>query len=233
MDEIARLQPFVDGGRLLVEDHPRIEGGADDGRDQKQKLAVADGKVDRVPRQRREPGVSLPRDDEKRQLEQADDERDPLDALIGAAGDDDEQSRGRQWQGEAALEAKELADASDAGELGDERPDDRRGEPQGRNIGPADAKPFADEFAVAAAGVEPEPHGQFLNHVQHRNEHKHQRQQAIAPLSAGLGRGHDIAGVGVGQHHEEARPPDRKRAGEGGGADGARLRFGLHPCSSP
>ena len=83
------------------------------------KLAIADGKVDRVPRQRREAGVSPPGDDEKRQLEEADDERGPLDPLIGAAGDDDEQSRRRQRQGEAAREAKQLADAGDAGELGD------------------------------------------------------------------------------------------------------------------
>ena len=81
---------------------------------------------------------------------------------------------------------------------------------------------------MAAAGVDAEPHGQLLNHVEHRNQQQHQGQQAIAPLRAALGRRDDIAGVGVGQHDDEAGPPDRDRAGERGGADVVRLRFGVH-----
>ena len=93
MDKVAGLKLFVDGRRLLVEDHPGVEGRADDRGGQKQEVAIADRQVDRVPRQRRKAGVSPPGDDEKRQLEEADEERGPLDPLIGAAGDDDEQCR--------------------------------------------------------------------------------------------------------------------------------------------
>ena len=69
-------------------------------------------------------------------------------------------------------------------------------------------KSLADQFAVAAAGVEAQPHGQFLHHVEHRNQQQQQRQQAIAPLRAGLGGRDHIAGVGVGQHDQQAGSPD-------------------------
>jgi hypothetical protein len=78
---------------------------------------------------------------------------------------------------------------------------------------------------MALTGGDSKPHGQFLDHVEHRNEEQHQRQQAIAPLRAALGGGDDIAGVRVGQHDEEAGSPDRSRANERAGADGVRRRF--------
>jgi hypothetical protein len=54
------------------------------------------------------------------------------------------------------------------------------------------------------AGVDSEPHGQFLDHVQHRNQQQHQRRQATALLRAALGGGDHIAGVSIGQHYEQA-----------------------------
>ena len=101
-------------------------------------------------------------------------------------------------------------------------PIDGRRQAQSRKPGPAKAKPHADQFAMAAAGVETEPHGQFLNHVQHGDQQQNQRQQAIAPLRAALGRGDDIAGVGVGQHDEEARAPRSQSSGEN---EAARTAF--------
>ena len=64
---------------------------------------------------------------------------------------------------------------------------------------------------MPAAGVEAEPHGQFLDHVQHRDQQQNQRQQAIAPLSAALGGGDDIARISVSQHDQQAGSPDRNR----------------------
>ena len=75
----------------------------------------------------------------------------------------------------------------------------------------------------------PEPHRQLLHHVEHREQQQQQRQQPIAPLGAGLRAGHDIAGVGVGQHHQQAGAPDRRRADEGCGAGAGRPRFAAHP----
>ena len=102
MDKIAGLKPFIDGRRLLVEDHPGVEGCANDGRNHEQEAAIADRKVDRVPRQRPQAGMGPPGDDEERELEEADEKRDPLDPLVGAAGHNDEQRRRGQREGQAA-----------------------------------------------------------------------------------------------------------------------------------
>ena len=130
MDEIGRAQLFVDGRRLLVEDHPRVECRANDGRGHQQKIAIADRQVDRVPRQRRQTRMRGPGDDEERQFEQANDQRRSLDALVGPAGDDEQERRCGKRQREAAREAEEFADAGDAGEFRNQRPDDSARQPE-------------------------------------------------------------------------------------------------------
>ena len=174
-----------------------------------------------------------PGHDEEHEFEQADDQRCSLDPLVGPAGHDDEQRRRGEGQGEAAGQAEQFADAGDAGELGDQGAYDGASQPQSRKPRPAKAEPHPDQFAIAAAGVNAEPHGQFLDHVQHRDQQQHQRQQAIAPLRAALGGGDDVARVSVGQHDQEARSPDRNRAEKRDGAEGVRLRLGLHRPGSP
>jgi hypothetical protein len=120
MDEVAGAQLLLDRRRLLVEDHPRVEGRADDRRAHEQKIAIADWQIDRVPRQRRQARMRGPGDDEERQLEPADDQGHTLDPLVGPARHDDEERRSDERQREAAREPEQLADPGDAGELRDQ-----------------------------------------------------------------------------------------------------------------
>ena len=71
-----------------------------------------------------------PGDDEEGELEQPDDDRDPLDAPVGAGGDDREQRDRGERQGQPARQAVEFADARHAGEFGDQRADHRRRQAQ-------------------------------------------------------------------------------------------------------
>ena len=73
------------------------------------------------------------------------------------------------------------------------------------------ANSVTSEPSAAAASEQADPNGEFLDHVQRRNQQQRQRQQPVAPLRAALRRGHDVAHVGVGQHDEEARPPRREQ----------------------
>jgi hypothetical protein len=124
--KIARAQLFVRDGRLLVEDHPGIEGRADDGREQEHEVAVAERQIERVPRHRREARMRRPGDGEEGEFKEADDDRRPLHAPVGAGGDDGEQSRRRERQRQRARKAIEVADSRHAGEFGDQRADHRR-----------------------------------------------------------------------------------------------------------
>ena len=74
------------------------------------------------------------------------------------------------------------------------------------------AEGLLDQFAVALAGEDAQPDGQFLNHVEDRDEHQLQKQQAVAPLHAALAGGDDAADVSVGQHDDETRAQDRREA---------------------
>ena len=76
----------------------------------------------------------------------------------------------------------------------------------GRKPGPEAPVALEDQPGVALAGRRAEPHRQLLHDVEDRDQQELQRQQAVAPLRAALGGGDDAAGVGVGQHHDQAGP---------------------------
>jgi hypothetical protein len=81
---------------------------------------------------------------------------------------------------------------------------------------------------VATACVDSEPDRELLNHVEHRHQEEQRGQKSITPLGAGLGRGDDIAGVGVREHHKEAWSPDRGCADEGNCAEPVGARLAVH-----
>ena len=205
--EVARPQLFLGDGRLLIEDHPRVEHRADDRRRHIEKIPVSHRPVERVPRHVANPRVRARRYDEEGEFKQPDKQRRPLHAAIGARAHDGQQRRHGKRQRERARDAVKLADARHAGEFRDQRADHRRRQPRQRQPRPDRAKARADQFAIAAPGDDPQPHGEFLHHVKHRDQRQQQRQEAIAPARPGLRAGDDIAGVRVGEHDEQPRPP--------------------------
>ncbi len=152
-------------------------------------------------------GPRLPRDIEEGDLEQAENQRDALDAAVGAGGGDRQQRDAGQRQADVARHAIKFAYAGDAGEFGDQRAESRRGQPGQRQQRPGLAETLADQLAKTASGEQAETGRQFLNQIKGGRQREDQRQQAIAPLCAGLRRRDDIAGVGVGQHDQQARSP--------------------------
>jgi hypothetical protein len=102
--------------------------------------------------------VRGPGDGKKGEFEQADDDRNPFHSPVGAGGHDDEQGRGGDRQGETARQAIEFSDPRRSGEFCNQRADRCRRQACRRQPGPADTKPFADQFTVAAPGVDTQPH---------------------------------------------------------------------------
>ena len=104
--------------------------------------------------------------------------------------------------------AHQGADARQAGKLGEQRAEAGHDQRRHRDPGPDPPEMLLDQSRVSLAGHRAEPHRQFLNDVEDRDEEELQRQQAVAPLRAALRRGDDAAGVGVGQHDDDAGPGD-------------------------
>jgi len=91
--------------------------------------------------------------------------------------------------------------------------------------GPALAEALANQFAMAAAGDQAQPQGQFLDHEQDRDQDQLQGQELVAPLGPALGGGDDAAGVGVGEHDQKARPDHRHPVARTARTDRRRLGF--------
>ncbi len=97
----------------------------------------------------------------------------------------------------------------------------------------ASARPTsADHFAKALAGEKAEPSRKLLDQIEGRNQRHDQRQETKFPAGAGLGRGHHIAGVGVGEHHQQAGPPGRQMLQYRAASRGGAARFRIHPALS-
>jgi len=200
------VEPLFGRGRLLVEDHPRVEHRADQGRGQKPETIIAERQVAHLMRDRPKIRMRHDCDHQEGQLERADQYRSALDATIRPAEDDDQQGRGRHRQGQIARSAVELADAGHRGELGGHRAGYRQDQAGRQDPCPAAAVMIADELAISAAGKDGEPHRQLLNHVENRDQAQQQRQQTVTPLRAALRGSNDVAGIGIRQHDEDARP---------------------------
>ena len=139
-------------------------------------------------------------------------EGDALDPAISACRGHSQKRRAGGGKAYVARDAIEFADAGDAGEFGDQSSEGRQRQRGQRQARPAQAEFFANEFAKSAPRKHTEARRQLLHHVKRRYQRQDQRQQAILPLRPGLGRRHDIAGVGVGQHDQHARPHRREPA---------------------
>ena len=141
----------------------------------------------------------------------------PLDAAIGPAQDDDQQSRARERNRHAARNAVELADPGDGGEFGDHRAGYRHRKRQRRDPRPRAAKVVANEFAVPAAGEYAEPHRELLYHVENGDQTQQKLQEPITPACPALRCSYHVAGIGIGQHDQnagsDARDDHPKRPG--------------------
>ena len=212
---MLRAQPFIGDRRLLVEDHPRHHHGADIRRRQIEIVLVGIRDVERLPASMRGGiGMRGEGDEEERQLEQPDRDRRPLHPAVGAGDHHGQQGERGDRQGGDARQAVQLAHAGHAGELGQQRADRGDAQAGGGHPAPERAERVADQLAVAAAGEDAQPDGQFLHHVEDRDQHELQQQQPVAPLHAALPGGDHAADVGVGQHHHQARartPPGTAR----------------------
>ena len=145
-------------------------------------------------------------DHQERKLKRADQDRRSLDAAIGAAQHDDQQSGGGKRKRQIARDAVEFADAGNGGELGDHRAGYRHRKQGCRDPRPTAAEAVADELAVPAASKDAEPHRQLLNHIENGDQAEQQRQQPVAPARSALSRCHHVAGIGISQHHQNAWP---------------------------
>ena len=65
---------------------------------------------------------------------------------------------------------------------------------------------------MSLSGHGAEADGQLLHDVEDRDQNELQQKQAVAPLRAALRRRDDAAGVGVGQHHDNAGAGDGEEA---------------------
>ncbi len=68
------------------------------------------------------------------------------------------------------------------------------------------------QLRVALASDHAEPHCQLLHEIEDRDQQELQQQQPVAPLRAALRRGDEAAGVGVGEHDDDAGSGDEQKA---------------------
>ncbi len=116
--QMLGTQLLIGHRRLLVEDHPRHDHRADIGGDEIHVVLVGEGNSHRLGGHGRQVRMGDPGDAEEGEFEQTHGDGRSLDPAIGAGHHDQEQGAGGQGQGDVTRQAIKLADAGDAGELG-------------------------------------------------------------------------------------------------------------------
>ncbi len=117
--QMHHLDPLVGNSRLLIELHPRRDGGADD-RDQSQQIALVElegrvdcGMEDQCPvRMYQEAAGNVTR------INKAQGQQDALDIFVAAANDEEPDQHGRYRDGDERADPEDIHGSGDSCELG-------------------------------------------------------------------------------------------------------------------
>ena len=150
--EMFGLELLIGHRGLLVEHHPRHDHRADVGGDEIEIFLVGERDAHRLRGELREVRVRRPGHPEEGQFEQAERDRRPLHAAIGAGQHDQQQRAPRYGETDRPRHPVEFADARDARQLGQQSSGGGHRQPAHRHPGPELAERVADQFAVPPAG---------------------------------------------------------------------------------
>ena len=203
--EVLGPETFVGHCGLMIENHPRHDHRPDVRRDEVEITFVGDRDANGLSREAGQIRMGRPRHPEEGEFKQADRNRRAFDPAIGPGQYDQKQRSPGKREAERSGHSVELADACNAREFSEQGAGGGDRQAADGNPRPSPAKGLLDQLPMAATGEYPQPHREFLDHVQDRHEDELQQQQSVAPLHAALPGGDDAANVSVSQHHHDAR----------------------------
>ena len=211
----SRGDALVNHIRLLEEELPRRDCGADDGEDH-QRPRRGDPSLDSWHQEASEHGARRGMAERgQRQHEQAGKEKDehrPLPLAEVSAGGDADQDQRRDRDDDVTVEPEVFGGQPDSDELRADDQEVEQEQPRHRIPAPEAAESLDDELGQPDAGDGAQAHDHLLVHDQHRRQQQQGPEQRIAVVLARLRVGGDTAGVVVADQHDQPRADDRRQS---------------------
>ena len=203
--------PLVDDVRLLEEQLPRGDGGADDGDDEEYRRrvepALHPGDEEAVEERRRR-RMALHGEGDDQEVGEDEHEHEALPPPETPGGGHHHERDGRDRDRDVLAHAEVPQGQADADELrgdGEEVQDEEVADGEGA---PEPAEALVDQPRVPDAGDGSEADHHLLVHDEYRDQQRQRPQQGQPVVLAGLGVGGDPAGIVVADHHDQAGAHD-------------------------